>query len=210
MVVNDSVHDIFVVPLLAGLSSGIYCIIYCLPFVAPVMVFENRERREGIWIIARFILGRFVGYLLFGAVVGYLGERFSGLHLNKVVMAAMALLSLILILHAFGLWQAGRSGLCAAIKKYDPKIPLLMGLLMGVNVCPPFLLSITYVFTLHSALEGVIYFLMFFIGTTVYFIPALFLSYLGKIREFQIVGRISAIIVGILFLGYSLYNITYA
>ena len=82
-----------------------------------------------------------------------------------------------------------------------------MGMLMGVNACPPFLLSLTYVFTLQSVAKGIAYFFMFFIGTTVYFVPMFFLGYLNRIREFQFVGRISAMIVGLIFLGYSIYGL---
>lgn len=194
-------------PLLLGLSTGVYCFVYCVPFVAPVMVAEKRSGRENFNVIAKFVLGRLTGYLAFGALVGYLGARLTGLNLEPVTWIALAILSIILILHALGLWQARRLAVCAMIKRFNPEIPFLMGMLMGVNACPPFLLSLTYVLTLQSALKGIAYFFMFFIGTTVYFIPLFFLGYLNKIKEFQTVGRISAVIVGFIFLGYSIYNI---
>ncbi|MFH1830305.1 MAG: sulfite exporter TauE/SafE family protein [Pseudomonadota bacterium] len=201
--------DILIAPLLLGLSTGVYCVVYCIPFVAPVMVTEERKAKENFNVLAKFILGRLLGYLAFGLMAGYLGTKLGGVNWQKAAMIALALLSIILILHAVGLWQAQRFSLCAFIKRSNPDIPLVMGVLLGVNACPPFLLSLTYVLTLQSTLKGLIYFFMFFIGTSVYFIPLFFLGYLNKVREFQIAGRICAVIVGFLFLGYSIYNIVW-
>jgi len=199
--------DIFISPLLLGLSTGDYCFVYCIPFIAPVMVSDEHWTRENFRMLAKFILGRLAGYLVFGALSGYLGSKLSGVNWEMVTMIAMAILSVILIVHALGLWGAKRSHACAAMKRFNPDLPFFMGVLMGVNACPPFLLSLTYVLTLQSTLKGIIYFFMFFIGTTVYFVPLFFLGYLNRVREFQLVGRVSSVIVGFLFLGYSVYSL---
>lgn len=203
--------DIFLAPLLLGLSAGMYCFVYCVPFIAPIVVSEARGKKDTFWVVLKFIFGRLLGYLVFGAVFGYLGEKIEAPVLDFILNLALILLSLCLISHVLGLtrWK-NLSSLCRGFKKYDSKIPLLMGVLMGVNVCPPFLMSLTYVFSLHSALRGMVYFFIFFIGTTIYFLPLLFLGCLSKQKEFQTVGRASALIVGVLFLIYSLYNITKA
>lgn len=200
-------QEIFIAPFLLGLSIGIYCFTYCIPFVAPVMVSESRGKKENLNVLLKFIFGRMLGYIAFGAVFGYLGEKLTDVNVILILNIALVLLSVILILHALGLIKPKRARFCGKIRKYNAKIPLLMGFLMGINVCPPFLMSLTYVFTLHSMLKGIIYFLMFFIGTTVYFIPLIFLGYLNKLKEFQFVGRISALIVGTMFFIYGLYNI---
>jgi sulfite exporter TauE/SafE len=66
---------------------------------------------------------------------------------------------------------------------------------------------VAYVFTLHSLFKGIIYFLVFFAATTVYFLPLFFLGFLGKLNEFRAVARVSAVLVGLLFLVYGLYAI---
>lgn len=200
--------EIFISPFLLGLSTGIYCFIYCLPFIAPVMVSEIREKKKNFLVIAKFISGRFLGYLLFGAVFGYLGQRITSSALNLILNLSLMLLAVILIVHALGLTKSHRFSFCTKIKKYNPKMPFLMGFLMGINICPPFLMSLTYVFTLHSALKGMIYFLMFFVGTSLYFLPMFFLGYLNKMKEFRLVARVSAFTVGIFFLLYGIYYIS--
>ena len=73
---------------------------------------------------------------------------------------------------------------------------------MGLNVCPPFLMSAAYVLTLHSLLKGLVYFLLFFCATTVYMVPLLFAGLLGRMAEFRWAARIAALAVGVLFLVY--------
>ena len=85
------------------------------------------------------------------------------------------------------------------------RIPLLMGFLMGVNICPPFLISVAYVFTLHSMFKGIVYFLVFFAATTLYFLPLFFFGFLSKLNEFRAVARVSAVLVGLLFIAYGIY-----
>lgn len=200
-------EEIFITPFLLGLSVGIYCFTYCIPFIAPIMVSEARGKKESFLIILKFIFGRFLGYLSFGAFFGYLGQRINLASINLILIIGLMLLSLTLIFHALGLMKAVRFPFCAKIKKYNSKLPVFMGFLMGINICPPFLMSLTYVFMLHSALKGMIYFSMFFLGTSLYFLPIVFLGFLSKRKEFQLVGRISALIVGILFFSYGLYSI---
>ena len=69
-------------------------------------------------------------------------------------------------------------------------------------------MSLAYVFTLHSTVKGIIYFLMFFLGTTLYFLPVTFLGFLGKMKEFRLVARIAGLIVGFAFLIYGIYYIS--
>lgn len=200
-------QEIFITPFLSGLSVGIYCFAYCIPFIAPFMVSEARETKEDFSVVLKFISGRFLGYLSFGAVVGFLGETIADEKINLILILSLMLLSVILILHALGLLKQNRFSFCAKIKNFNPKLPLLMGFLMGINICPPFLLSLTYVFTLGSVLKGMVYFLMFFLGTSCYFLPIFFLGFLNELKEFQLAGRVSGLIVGIFFLAYGLYYI---
>ena len=197
-------YNLFITPLLLGLSSGVYCFVYCLPFAAPVIISKPSKNRENFFIVGKFLFGRLVGYIMFGAIAGYLGQRFINFQIETIANVAMAGLSVLLILYAFGLFQIKGFLFCEKIKKHNANIPLLMGFLMGINICPPFLLSLTYVFSEQSVFKGITYFLFFFIGTTVYFIPIFFLGYLNKTKEFQLAGRISAIIVGLLFLWHSI------
>lgn len=198
-------YEIIIQPFLTGLSVGIFCFSYCAPFVAPFLVAEERRTGKNFSLILQFIGGRFLGYILFGAIFGYLGEKVSNTAVNLILIIALMLMSLLLIFYAFGLMKPKLS-FCSA-KKFKTKLPIVLGFLMGINICPPFLMSLAYVFTLHSAIKGIIYFLMFFLGTSLYFLPLFFLGFLNKMKEFRFVARLAALIVGISFFVYGIYYI---
>jgi len=185
---------------------GLFCTTSCLPFIAPYLVAEQRDTRATAGILLQFILGRLGGYVLFGAVFGWLGERLAGPAFNLFTIVSLVLLSFLLILYAVGLLKPSWS-VCGMSSWPRRRIPLLMGFLMGVNICPPFLISVAYVFTLHSTFKGIVYFLVFFAATTLYFLPLFFLGFLSKLNEFRAVARVSAVVVGVLFIAYGIYAI---
>jgi sulfite exporter TauE/SafE len=197
--------EIILQPILLGLSSGIFCMSYCFPFLAPFVVLEERKLKEDFKVVLKFIFGRFFGYLLFGAFFGYLGEKITNKTVDLFFFFALAGLSFLLILYSFGLIREKR-GICLS-PKFKKTTPFLMGFLMGINVCPPFLMAINYAFLLHKFFEGILFFLLFFLATTTYFLPIAFLGFLNKIKEFRMVAKISGILVGLMFLFYSFYRI---
>ncbi len=197
--------DYLIQPFLLGISVGIFCFTYCVPFIAPYLVSEQRKLKRNFKIILEFILGRLIGYILFGAVFGYLGEKIASQTINLILIIALMVLSVILIFYALGFLKSKGIFCSAKYSKFRTKAPILMGFLMGINICPPFLMSLAYVFTLHSAVKGIVYFLFFFLGTTIYFLPITLLGFLGKMKEFRLVARISGVIVGLAFLIYGIY-----
>ena len=191
-------HDVILEPLLAGLSAGLFCCASCVPVLAPVFAAESRSAGATVRLWLKFLFGRLAGYLLFGAAIGWLGERFDEAWFTRISAAAMIALSLLLIFYAVGFRKPSWS-LCAAGTRRGQATPILLGFLMGANVCPPFLMSVAYVFTLHSLAKGVVYFFVFFCATSVYLIPLLFVGLLGRMKEFRWAARASALAVGVLF-----------
>lgn len=196
--------DVIVQPFLAGLSTGLFCCAFCFPFVAPILVAEERSLREGWCVLGAIIGGRLVGYALFGLGIGFLGERFESVLIERILLCALIALSTLLMLYGVG-WLRPTASWCGALIRSPVRAPFVMGLLMGINLCPPFLMSVIYVFTLHSALKGIAYFLMFFLGTSLYFLPLGFLATLSRWEYLRKAARISAVLVGLIFCGYGLY-----
>ncbi len=195
-------HDVVIQPLLSGLSMGLFCGMTCMPFIAPYLVAEERGLRDNAVVMLQFLLGRFIGYAAFGFALGRLGESSAGRFLGNVSLVATALLAATLFLHSAGLIKRTWSG--CGIANARRRTPLLMGLLMGMNACPPFLMSATYVFALHSAFKGLVYFVLFFMATTLYFLPLVFVGGLGRMREFRVVARVSGLLVGAIFMVYAI------
>ena len=191
---------------LAGLSTGMFCCLTCYPFLAPVFAAEARSARRNLDVWLQFLLGRLAGYVLFGAAIGWLGERFASAWLDRVSILGRLLMALVLVFYAIG-FRRPRWSFCAAGTPRAATAPLLLGFLLGLHICPPFLMSVAYVFTLHSTVKGILYFLVFFCATSVYLVPLLAVGWLGRMPEFRLAARLSALAVGILFLAYGILNL---
>ena len=184
---------------LTGLSVGVYCLGICLPIFIPVLLAEKRKTKESFLLILEFSLGRFLGYLLFGFIVGWLGVVVQSKIIHQIVRLSTSLMGVLMIGYSLGLTSFWGHKKCKAVF-HKLKIPILLGFLTGINVCPPFLASLTYVFNLQSVLLGVLYFLFFFLGTSIYIVPLAFLGVFSQQTIFQKIARISGILVGTYFL----------
>lgn len=197
-------YNLFVQPFLLGLSTGVFCAGYCLPFVASYIVSEKRENKQDFQAIFKILLGRLFGYFCFGALFIFLSEQINNQIFDLIMRISLMILGLILFLYALNLITKNRK-FCPAINLKN-KTPLAMGFFMAFRICPPVLMALMQIFTLHNWLNGLIYFLMFFLATTIYFLPLGFLGFLNEKKEFQLVGRISALIIGISFFIYNVYK----
>ena len=84
---------------------------------------------------------------------------------------------------------------------------VVMGFLLGINICPPFLLSLSYVASLGDILKSVLYFVIFFFASSVYFIPMVFVGMLARIKELQKTAQVSGIMAAGIFMYYGAYSI---
>ncbi|MFH1421131.1 MAG: sulfite exporter TauE/SafE family protein, partial [Planctomycetota bacterium] len=74
--------------------------------------------------------------------------------------------------------------------------PLIAGVAMGLNICPPFLLGLSRVLDMGSALKSVLFFFGFYFGSSVWLVPFIFAGRLSKLKWVQTTGRISAVLIG--------------
>lgn len=187
--------------LLLGLSTGIFCLTYCLPVIVPLVLSKEQKTRESFWLVAKFAAGRLLGYLLFGALVGYLGLKVQSKLVHNLTWLALIILAILLIFYALGFLKQ-RWSLCHYFKKINQ--PWLFGFLVGLNICPPFLLALTYSFNLANIWQGMIFFLSFFVGTTLFILPAGFLGTLTHKSFFRQIGQVAALLSGVIYLIYGL------
>ncbi len=199
--------ELILQPVLAGLSVGAFCLTYCFPFMGVLFAAEERSSRKNLLILAEFLLGRLAGYLCFGLVVGYLGERFEPRWLRLATDISFIVLSLILFLYLLGLLR--EKSFCKTPAFLRARSPLLMGFFMGINLCPPFLLSVAYIFKQQSALYGMLYFALFFLASSIYFLPVVFLGLASKAKELRNMARVSGFLVAIIFFVYGIYSIVH-
>lgn len=186
---------------LLGLSTGIFCLAFCGPIYLPQLL-AQRHRYQGWGIFFQFNLGRLFAYIIIGAIFGWLGAQTQAQWLNTYARWAMILLSILLILYGLGL-SLPKLKLCAIARKSH--FPLISGFLLGMNICPPFLLAIVYNFQAGGIINGMLFFLMFFLGTTIYLIPVTILGNFVKVNWLRQAGRLAAIAIGIIFLYQSFF-----
>ena len=182
-----------------GLSVGVYCLGICLPIFVPVLLSQKRKTKESFWLVLEFSLGRLLGYLLFGFLVGYLGVVIKSNIIHQIARISTAMMGFLMLGYSLRLTFFLGHKTCKVFSQ-KVKIPILLGFLTGINVCPPFLASLTYVFNLKSALSGMLYFLFFFLGTSVYIVPLAFLGVFSQQTIFQKIARVAGIFVGGYFL----------
>ncbi len=197
--------NFFIKPVLAGLSVGAFCMSYCFPFMATFIASEDRAAKRNFVLIFYFMLGRFLGYAAFGLIFGFLGEQLKSPYLTFITDLSLILVSVVMILHITGLSKQ-KDNLCLA-SKFHNRNAIVMGFLMGVNICPPFLLSLTYVVSLNDILQSVLYFVIFFFASSVWFLPMIFVGMLAKIKELQKAAQVSGIMAACVFIIYGGYSI---
>lgn len=213
--------------LLLGLSTGPFCLCYCLPVLFPLMcggmsagravgAVTRPDGTDGasplgarLRLLGEFSLGRLVAYLGFGALAGWLGGRVEHPLLARVSGGGLVILALLLI--AYGLVTSfPKLSLCSRLGRFLPTrhLPLGLGILTGLNVCPPFLMAASYVFTMGRVFDGVAFFGIYFLVTTLWLIPVLVLGAAAKVEQVRWVAQLSALVAGLLFLWLGLGMLT--
>jgi sulfite exporter TauE/SafE len=188
---------------LLGISTGIYCFSQCGLVLIPY-IFAEREsglKRQSL-IVSKFLLGRFAAYTATGLLIGFLGERANAASFFKAVPEDLILgisyiaLSSLLIYNSIR--NRGRKQNCRYnnLKRFS-YFPVLLGIFTGLNICPPFILAITKSFETKSILFGTLFFIIFFIATSVYILPLIFTGFLKKMDKIRVIARYVTILAGI-------------
>jgi sulfite exporter TauE/SafE len=188
-----------------GLATGHICMATCGPVYAPFLMSYMRTPVRYITAVLELSLGRFITYILIGAIAGIFGRQVSDLERDYFTIAAYLLFSAFLIISA--LRSKGCEGKCAT-SRWDrfSERPILLGILTGINICPSFLLAFSRSFTLSGPVAGMLFFAAFFVGTSIFLIPLSFIGMFGRKKLFRTVARIAAFGVAIWFIGSACYT----
>jgi sulfite exporter TauE/SafE len=166
---------------------------------------EGKCIRKNVPLLVRFLVGRLFGYLIFGVLAWVAGSQFDqqSYCFNVFIGASTLTLALLLLAYGFGLGpkscaHATTSGLLSKLgSRYPTWLPLFLGLFTGLNLCPPFLLAFTEALKTGSLLGSLFFFAMFFIGTSLFFIPFSFLGLINKRVSIQNIGKSATAIIGL-------------
>jgi sulfite exporter TauE/SafE len=193
--------------LLLGMANGTSCLALCAPVLIPFLLTEGGNMKHSGIALLKFLGGRLLGYLLFGLLAWAAGgliaaaRGFEGL-LVGVTYIGFSVLLLAAVFRkvkpaadACSMKQARRW-----FRRWPVLIPVGMGLLAGLKICPPLLLAFTDAASSGSLGGSLFLFITFFIGTSLYFLPLLFLGEVNHLPDLRTIGRFAAVIVSVYYL----------
>ncbi len=188
-----------------GLANNIYCFGVCAPVLLPYLLSaENKPAPQ----LLKYLTGRFIAYIIFAVSSGAAGMYFEGRINPRFFSVLMIILALWLIAYSSGKALKPLES-CAWLGKYFPgkNLPLYAGLVMGLNICPPFLIGLNQTLGMNSILLPVIFFTGFYFGSSLWLIIFLFTGRLTQHKQIRTIGQLTAFLTGLWYLGESLLKL---
>jgi sulfite exporter TauE/SafE len=186
---------------LLGLSTGISCLATCGPVYTPYLMQYERNLIKNLLVVFELCAGRFLAYLVVGAAAGILGKHIDFDGMGYITASGYILFSLFLLLTVFRTHRKEHHCYIDKTKKTTfLDRPVVLGILTGINFCPPFLLALTKAFEGSGPVAGMLLFSSFFAGTTLFLLPLSAFGILGSKPVFRMIARWGAVSVSIWFL----------
>ncbi len=189
-----------------GLASGPACVASCGPVVVPSLLAERSGLRANFGYLGAFLGTRFAGYLLFATVAWQVGSMASLSPAARSLVFGIVhlLLAGVLVWYAWAVGRAcapgcGGSGLVTIGAAGKPGIPgaAVLGLLTGVSLCPPFVAAGLRAAELGSLAAALIFFAIFFLGTSVWFLPFIGLGCIRRNEAITTVARMTMVLIAL-------------
>lgn len=191
---------------LLGLANGMTCLAFCAPALIPFLMHEGQTVRQNLVTLAKFLGGRLGGYTLFGLLAWATGSlllrtaNYQGLVIGTAYVGLAALLLVAVLRKKAPAGACAFEGAQAKLSRWPALLPVGMGFLAGLKVCPPLLLAFTEAASTGTLTGSLVLFLTFFLGTSIYFIPLSFLGAFKRVTALRIVGQFAAVIVALYYL----------
>ena len=191
---------------LLGLANGTTCLAFCAPALIPFLMHEGQTVRQNLVTLAKFLGGRLGGYTLFGLLAWATGSLLLRAANYQSLVIGAAYVGLAALLLVAVLRKKAPAGACAfegaqaKLSRWPALLPVGMGFLAGLKVCPPLLLAFTEAASTGTLTGSLVLFLTFFLGTSIYFIPLSFLGAFARVTALRIVGQFAAVIVALYYL----------
>ncbi len=192
---------------LLGLSTGTFCAAHCLPIALPFIFSEDiKNAGRNARLVGLFFLGRFLAYLIVGFLLGvvsvYTMPQLDPLLQKRAAALVYCILGIIMLSSGL-MYNFPGLKFCHIYRKiYRPgRGAMVYGLLIGFSPCPPFIAAASRVLEKGGIWSGVLYFIFFFAGTSIYFLPLLGAWFFQKhMDSIKIIARLTMIFLGAYFL----------
>jgi len=193
--------------LLLGLTSGGACLVTCGPLVAAFLTAEQVTLKGSAALLAVFLSGRLLGYGAWAVGAWLLGQAISQNPAGLSVFAAADLfLGGWLIYYGVSRSPGHSPKICpASLLKPLASSKIIdqcyfrsgiWGFLSGLQICAPFLAAVAGAARTGSLGGSLLFFLVFYLGTALWFTPFPFVGTLGRFRQVAQVARFCALLLG--------------
>ncbi len=193
-----------------GLASGPACVASCGPVVVPSLLAEHTGLRINVRYLSAFLGTRLIGYLVFAAVAWQLGSLVSLRPPTSSWVFGLIhlLLACVLVRYAYSVGRAcghhpsSNSELVTIAKAGKHRIPgaAALGFLTGVSLCPPFAVAGVRAAQMASMAAALLFFTVFFLGTSVWFVPFASLGWLKRNQAMTTVARMAMALIALYYL----------
>ena len=179
---------------LLGLSLGVYCFTACIPVILPyILAAGDKNFIKNLVILGEFVLGRLVAYLIFAFVVIFISRHYLKSP-PPWMMSVLLTFCGLLMLSYFVVPKMRKIKFCRVFKP-PFKIPILLGFVMGINACPPFIAAFARLLSIGSYVGGFLFFGGFFLSSSLFLLPSLLATpFLGE--RLKIIGKMTLMLIG--------------
>ncbi|MGB2679004.1 MAG: sulfite exporter TauE/SafE family protein [Candidatus Acidiferrum sp.] len=194
---------------LLGLASGPACVASCGPVVVPSLLAEGAGWRLNARYLTSFLGTRFLGYLLLATVAWELGVLVSPPPVARTLIygGIHVLLGVALLWYARSIGRGcahacAGSGLVSIDRVGKRGVPgaAVLGFLTGVSLCPPFVAAGLRAAQLGSIAAALLFFAVFFVATTLWFVPFVGLVCVRRNASVIFVARTAMVLVALYYL----------
>jgi sulfite exporter TauE/SafE len=195
--------------LVLGLASGPACIAACGPVLVPSLLTERAGIRPHVRYLSVFLTARLLGYMIFAVVAWELGALVSLPPAPRLLMIGVVYVLLAGVL----LWYAYSARRSCAQPCAESKLVKIaenrnhgitgaasLGLLTGLNLCPPFLVAGVRAAQLGSMAAALFFFIAFFLGTSIWFVPFISLGCIVRNQAVITVARMAMVLIALYYL----------
>lgn len=195
--------------LFLGLASGPACVASCGPVVVPSLLAEGAGFRINVRYLSAFLGTRLLGYLVFATVAWQLGSLVS---LQPPIRSWFfglipLLLASALFRYAYSVGRgcahsSSNSKLVTIAKTGKHRIPgaAVLGFLTGVSLCPPFVVAGVRAAQMASVAAALLFFTVFFLGTSVWFVPFAGFGWVKRNEAVTTVARMAMALIALYYL----------
>jgi sulfite exporter TauE/SafE len=199
----------FAEALALGLASGPACMAACGPVLVPSLLTTRPGLRHNSNFLFFFLGARLLGYLLFAVSAWELGMLISLPPKVRVLLMGTVNVSLagVLLWYSFSARRnCGQACPSSKLVQIDgPKDHTAigaagLGLLTGLNLCPPFVTAGVRAAELGSVAQALLFFTAFFVGTSAWFVPFAAFSCITRNQGVMTVARMAMVLIALFYL----------